>query len=205
MRNTIRRILREETLREQWFEEIGKQVAKGAIAKGALKGVDGRKNVDSLKARQSFWDWLRWHEGSPTKKGEPMLKAYKDSVGVWTIGYGHTGSEAYKGNTITKEKANTLFIEDVNEAADCVKRFLTEWKEQKVAGAKLKVNEYEALISLVFNSGCQGVRESDFIQKIKHGKYDEGAEMIKSYKSSGLEKRRKSEYDLFKNGKYVKD
>jgi hypothetical protein len=31
MRNTIRRILREETLREQWFEEIGKQVAKGTV------------------------------------------------------------------------------------------------------------------------------------------------------------------------------
>lgn len=180
MRNIIRKILREQT-------------------------ENNRQYVSSIRARQEFWDWLRWHEGSPTKKGQPVLKSYKDSVGVWTIGYGHTGDEAYNGNTITKQKANELFIKDVNEAANCVKRFLTEWEKQKVAGAKLKINEYESLVSLVYNSGCQGVRDSDFIQKIKFGKFNEGAEMIKSYKSNGLESRRMAEYVLFKYNTYLKE
>ena len=179
MRDLIKRIIKEETIKPK------------------------RMDVNSLRASQNFWDWLRYHEGDPKQKGEPTIKTYKDSKGVNTIGYGHTGQYAKPGNTITKEKANEIFIDDVNNAASCVKRFLKEWKDQKVKGQYLKQNEYEALISLVFNSGCQGVRESKFIQKVKYGKYDEAAEMIKDYKSGGLENRRKSEYQLFKNGNYM--
>lgn len=170
-----------------------------------IKESDGRKDGTTLKASQNFWDWLRWHEGDPKKKGEPLLKAYKDSVGVWTIGYGHTGKEAYEGNTISKGKANSLFIEDVNVAAQCIKRILKQWKEDNREGHKLKKNEYEALISLVFNSGCQGVRNSSFIQRVKVGKYDDAATMILDYKSDGLENRRNAEYELFKNGKYLRE
>lgn len=192
-------------LSEQWFEKVAKQGVKGAISKAALKKVDERIDGTKLIASQNFWDWLRWHEGSSIKKGEPMLKAYKDTVGVWTIGYGHTGEEAYEGNVISKSKANELFIADVNEAAKCVKRFLKFWKKKNHEGYKLKLNEYEALISLVVNSGCDGVRTSDFIQKLKEGDYDGAAELIKTYKSKGLKNRRNAEYELFKNDKYIKD
>ena len=180
MKDLIKRILKEET------------------------DKSNRLDVNSLRASQNFWDWLRYHEGNPKHKGEPMLKTYKDSVGVKTIGYGHTGKDVYDGLSISKEKANQLFIKDVNEAASCVKRFLKEWKDQKVKGQYLKQNEYEALISLVFNSGCRGVRESKFIQKVKYGKYDEAAKMIIDYNSDGLENRRSAEYELFKNGTYKK-
>lgn len=165
---------------------------------------DNRSDGTKLIASQNFWDWLRWHEGSLTEKGEPLLKAYKDTGGVWTIGYGHTGEEAYKGNVISKSRANELFIEDVNEAAKCVKRFLNSWKKKNHEGYKLKLNEYESLISLVFNSGCEGVRTSDFIQKLKKGEYDDAAQLIKTYKSKGLKNRRNVEYELFKNGDYIK-
>jgi lysozyme len=166
---------------------------------------DNRSDGTKLIASQNFWDWLRWHEGSPIKKGEPILKAYKDTVDVWTIGYGHTGEEAYQRNVISKSKANELFIKDVNEAAKCVKRFLNSWKEKNHEGYKLKLNEYEALISLVINSGCEGVRTSDFIQKLKKGNYDDAAELIKTYRSKGLKNRRNVEYELFKNSQYIKD
>ena len=33
------------------------------------------------------------------------LTAYKDSVGVWTIGYGHTGGVDQSTSPITKEEA----------------------------------------------------------------------------------------------------
>ena len=116
MKDLIKRILKEETSKPK------------------------RVDVNSLIASQNFWDWLRYHEGSIKQKGEPMLKTYKDSVGVNTIGYGHTGEYAKSGNSITKEKANQLFIKDVNEAADCVKRFLKEWEGQNVKGQYLKQN-----------------------------------------------------------------
>ncbi len=98
---------------------------------------------------------------------------------MWTIGYGHTGEDVYNGLTISKEKADNLFNKDVNESAGCVKRFLKEWEKEGVKGKNLKQNEYESLISLVFNSGCKAVRTSDFIQKVKYGEYDDDAGMIK--------------------------
>jgi lysozyme len=170
-----------------------------------INETENRGDGTILRASQKFWDWLRWHEGSIVKKGEPMLKTYKDSVGVWTIGYGHTGKEAYKGNVITNDRANELFVNDVNEAAKCVKRFLNTWKKNNNEGYRLKLNEYESIISLVINSGCMGVRTSDFIEKVKNGKYSEAAESILTYKSVGLENRRKGEYELFKNGKYLRE
>ena len=70
MKDLIKRILKEETSKPK------------------------RVDVNSLIASQNFWDWLRYHEGSIKQKGEPMLKTYKDSKGVHTIGYGHTGEYA---------------------------------------------------------------------------------------------------------------
>ena len=47
------------------------------------------------------------------KKYENLkLKAYKCSAGKPTIGYGHT-KEVYMGQTITKEKAEEFFREDL--------------------------------------------------------------------------------------------
>ena len=132
MRDLIKRILKEET----------------------SKPI--RVDVNSLKATQTFWDWLRYHEGNPKQKGEPMLNTYKDSVGINTIGYGHTGEYAKSGNSITKEKANQLFIKDVNEAAACVKRFLKEWKEQNVKDKYIW-------------AGIKGVRESQIKHAEKEG------------------------------------
>lgn len=41
--------------------------------------------------------------------------AYQDTVGVWTIGYGHTGPEVKRGLTWTREKAEAVLVEDILE------------------------------------------------------------------------------------------
>lgn len=43
------------------------------------------------------------------------LSAYLDTVGVWTIGYGHTGPEVKRGLTWTREKAEAALVEDILE------------------------------------------------------------------------------------------
>ena len=43
------------------------------------------------------------------------LLAYQDTVGVWTIGYGHTGPEVKRGLTWTREKAEAVLVEDILE------------------------------------------------------------------------------------------
>lgn len=40
------------------------------------------------------------------------LKSYKDVVGVWTIGYGHTGPEVHEGQEITLDEAFIYFETD---------------------------------------------------------------------------------------------
>jgi len=40
------------------------------------------------------------------------LRSYKDSVGIWTIGYGHTSPEIQEGQIITLDEAQVLFETD---------------------------------------------------------------------------------------------
>lgn len=170
-----------------------------------LNESEGRLDGSTLSVSGSFVEWLKHHEGSPKLKGEPVLKTYTDTVGVNTIGYGHTGKYAIPGKKITKDLALRILESDIEEATDCVLRFLENWKQNGNPGYKLKQNEFDSLVSLVYNSGCSGVRQSSFIQKLKKGDYDGTAIGIKSYKSSGLENRRYAEYEMFKNGKYIKN
>ena len=170
-----------------------------------LNESSDRFDGTTMKVSQNFWDWIKYHEGSAKYKGEPLLKTYVDSVGVKTIGYGHTGSYAKPGKTITKNIAMELLYNDAAVAADCVRRFLTDWKSNDKLGYKLKQHEFDALVSLVYNSGCSGVRTSDFIQKLKKGDYNGTANGIKNYKRLGLENRRDAEYSMFKSGEYKKN
>lgn len=48
------------------------------------------------------------------------LTAYQDSVGVWTIGYGHTGPDVHPGLTITQQQAGALLQQDVAGAVATV-------------------------------------------------------------------------------------
>lgn len=43
------------------------------------------------------------------------LSAYQDTVGVWTIGYGHTGPEVKRGLVWTREQAEAALIADVED------------------------------------------------------------------------------------------
>lgn len=50
------------------------------------------------------------------KKDEGLrLKAYQDTVGVWTIGYGHTGPEVKPGLVWTEAQAEAALADDVLE------------------------------------------------------------------------------------------
>lgn len=161
---------------------------------------DGTK----LRVSQDFWDWLKWTEGDPKRKGKPILVGYKDINGVLTIGYGHTGPEVKLGMKIDEKQALKYLYADAKIAADCVRRFLGEWKAAKLNSYKLKQHEFDALVSLVFNSGCQGVRKSLFIQKLKKGDYKGAGKYILSHSSKGLANRRKAEYEMFVNDNYLK-
>jgi|11_taG_2_1085331.scaffolds.fasta_scaffold00065_50 lysozyme len=170
------------------------------------KYVDGTK----LRASQNFWDTIKKEEGSLKERGKPVLKAYKLGDGRVTIGWGHTGAlsnpKPKVGDTITETEAQEYLQNDATESANCVRRFLSEWKTDKSIknNHMITQNMFDVLVSLAFNAGCQGLRKSDFIQLVKQKKYKEAAEllptdttMISGKFSKGLTNRRKRESKLF--------
>lgn len=119
------------------------------------------------------------------------LKAYKDSAGVLTIGYGHTGN-VKAGQTITQEEADALLLEDLEKFDDHVSYYDSTYNY------KFNQNEHDALTSFAFNIGSlRGLTNAG-----KRTKY-QIAQKIQAYvncngvKLAGLVKRRKAEYDLF--------
>jgi lysozyme len=47
------------------------------------------------------------------------LDSYKDAVGVWTIGYGHT-KNVKEGMTISKEQADNMLLNELDEYCEYV-------------------------------------------------------------------------------------
>jgi lysozyme len=128
------------------------------------------------------------------------LTAYQDSVGVWTIGYGHTGPDVYKGLTITQNEATALLLKDVQTAADCVNRLVT---------VPLSQEEFDALVDFVFNIGTGHFSTSTLLRLLNTGDYEGAANEFTKWSKAGgvvlagLLKRRQAEADLFRKGEHA--
>ena len=77
------------------------------------------------------------------------LTAYQDSVGVWTIGYGHT-LDVSKGRTITQQQADHYLRADCANAEKAVNRYIHiyHWNQ----------NQFDALVSFTFNCGSGNLK-----------------------------------------------
>lgn len=127
------------------------------------------------------------------------LKAYKDSAGVWTIGYGHTG-DVFAGQTITQEEADDLLRFDVREA----EHYLNN--EQII----LNQNQYDALVSFIYNVGYGNFRRSTLRKKVLRNPIDKSirTEFMRwvyagGRRLEGLKRRRKAEADLYFTISYI--
>lgn len=155
------------------------------------------KDASEFLLSQETWDHIREEE---TLK----LTAYSIGDGMITIGYGHAEPEKSSkyavGDKITKEEAEKIFIEDVNIAAKGVKRIFEQWKADGNI-VKITQGQYDAMVSMAFNMGISGLRQTEFIQELKKRNFKEAAELIKTTGIkkgfSGLEDRRESEYEMF--------
>lgn len=92
------------------------------------------------------------------------LKAYKDSVGVWTIGIGHTSAAGAplvtSGLTITSAQCDAIFERDVQKYVAAVRHGL------KVAVSQ---NAFDALVSICYNIGPGAFAGSTFLKRINAG------------------------------------
>ena len=98
-----------------------------------------RKGIELIKA----------HEGL-------RLNAYLCPAGVPTIGYGHTYN-VKMGDRITEEQAERLLIGDLILAETEVNRY----------GFDLTQNQFDALVSFVYNIGAGNFRSSTLLKRLK--------------------------------------
>ena len=83
------------------------------------------------------------------------LTSYKDSVGVWTTGVGHTNG-VRQGQAITKEQAMTLLKGDLLPCEN----FVNSIKEIDTQG------KFDALVDFAFNLGIEALRKSTLLKLI---------------------------------------
>lgn len=87
--------------------------------------------------------------------GKPALVAFKNKNDVWTIGYGNTyyenGTKVKQGDTITAQRAETLFYNIFNQFAKQVSSVLKKPVTQ---------NQFNALVSYAYNRGFGAFKAS---------------------------------------------
>ena len=144
-----------------------------------------------MKLSQKGIDFIKSHEAL-------RLKAYQDSKGVWTIGWGHT-KNVHPGDVITREQAEQFIRDDFAWVERTLNADLVAGRDKPL----VTQNEYDALCSLVFNIGSQAYLESTVRRKIKQGDKMAAARAFKMWVYSehkfiqGLANRRADEVRLF--------
>jgi lysozyme len=132
-----------------------------------------------------------------TKQFEGLnLNSYQDQVGVWTIGYGHTGLTVHGGLTITQEQADQLLQSDIASSVACVNRAVT---------AAINQNQFDALVDFVFNLGCAALLSSTLLRDVNAGDFAAAVQQFllwdhaRGVVIAGLLRRRQAESDLFQS------
>jgi lysozyme len=116
------------------------------------------------------------------------LQAYKDTKGIWTIGYGST-SGVQPGMIITQQQAEEMLEQDLLTAENAVNKYV------KVA---MNDNEFTALVSFTFNLGSGNFQKSTLLRCLNMGnRADAGEEFLKWDRNDPVHARRQRERVLF--------
>lgn len=99
----------------------------------------------TMKTSSAGIDKIKQYEGL-------RLTRYLDSAGLPTIGYGHLIVAGENFTTITESFASMLLIKDLESA---------EAKVKKYVGTPINQNQFDALVSLVFNIGTAAFKNAD--------------------------------------------
>jgi len=133
------------------------------------------------------------------------LRAYQDSVGVWTIGYGHTSAagapQVYAGLTITEQQAEDILKKDLE---------LFENGVRDLVKVPINGDQFAALVSFSFNVGLGALADSTLLRKLNSGDYQGAANEFPRWVKAGgqtlpgLVRRRDAERALFLSQDYAR-
>lgn len=122
-------------------------------------------------------------------------KAYLDSVGVWTIGVGHTGPEVHEGLVWTDEQVEAALRADLE-------RFERAINESVTVG--LELYQFDALVSFAFNVGEGAFKSSTLLKKINLYQFEAAAEQFDRWHiPPEITRRRNGEREQFKGAHFV--
>lgn len=123
-----------------------------------------------------------------------LLKAYQDSGGVWTIGYGHTKG-VKKGDQITEYMATEYLKDDLRTSEQAVNMYVT---------SQINQNQFDALVSFTFNLGPGNLKSSTLLKRVNANPADPDIERqfkrwiyCKGVVLKGLVKRREREAAMY--------
>lgn len=128
-----------------------------------------------------------------------FAKAYKDPVGIWTIGWGTIvypgGKKVQSGDVCTQAQAAEWLLFEMQEKASGVSHLVK---------VPLNDNEFCALTSFAYNCGVGAFQSSTLLRKLNAGapKLDVANELLRwvnagGHPLAGLVRRRKAEKALF--------
>ncbi len=144
-----------------------------------------------MKTSKAGLDLIRASEGC-------RLKAYRDPVGIWTIGYGLTSAagliSVHEGLSITQKQAEEYLRQSLLKYEAAVLRAVR---------VPLSQNQFDACVSLCYNIGPGAFAKSSVASYCNLKKFDLAATAFKLWTKAkgktlpGLVKRRNFECALF--------
>ena len=90
------------------------------------------------------------------------LTAYRDTSGIWTIGWGHTAG-VLAGDTCTQDQADAWLVNDLEFAEAAVNHLVTVDLEQ---------HQFDPLVSFTYNLGQNAFGNSTLLRLLNAADYD---------------------------------
>lgn len=103
------------------------------------------------------------------------LCAYQDSVGRWTVGYGHTAG-VQSTDCVTQDQAEAYLVADVAWAVAFVNH---------VVYYPVNQGEFDALVDFCFNLGSGSLQHSTLLQLINKGDFADAANEFEKWSHAG--------------------
>lgn len=121
-----------------------------------------------------------------------ILKGYRDSKGLLTIGVGHLvkpGEPYTLGGKITQAESDRLLAADLKESEDAINTLVK---------VPLAQNQFDALASFIFNIGVGGFKKSSVLRRLNQKDYTGAAKALMMWvKPPEITGRRRQEQKQF--------
>ncbi len=153
------------------------------------------KNKDIIKEHEGYRSVAYPDPASPKAVAMRAGKHHEGLNGApWTVGYGHTGPEVVEGYKVTRAQADKDLAKDVATAEKAVSQYVR---------VPVNQNQFDALVSFVYNVGTGAFKNSTLLRKLNSTDYTGAAnELLRWDKAqgkvmNGLTRRREAERELF--------